>query len=311
MSLRSMPCIGLCLLLSTAALAAQEPGTVSGNGTVRVQRQPVLMRLTIELSGKGKTIDEALSRLKDRREVAVLKVESLKAAKESIQVGQPAISAAALESQQRFEQILQQRMRMGPIGGRTSKAVKIPESVTVSATLTAEWPLSAASPEELLSSSTQLQKAAKEADLAGLKEPMQLSPEEQELAEEMAEMMSDHGYGSGSEAKPGEPQFVFVARISEEDCRQAMTEAFAKAQASAARVAAAAGKELGELAHLQSNPRGAAMIDYYGEEYYGSPYYASRRMQLAGKEPSDDESIAPLPGPVDFVFSIEASFRLK
>jgi hypothetical protein len=87
---------------------------------------------------------------------------------------------------------------------------------------------------------------------------MQLSPEEQELAEEMAEMMSDHGYGSGSEAKPGEPQFVFVARISEEDRRQAMTEAFAKAQASAARVAAAAGKELGELAHLQSNSRGAA-----------------------------------------------------
>jgi uncharacterized protein YggE len=311
MCMRSMFCGCLVLwLVSLPASAQDEPGTVSGNGMVHLQRQPMLLRMSVELSGKGKTVQEALSRLKDRREVALLKVEGLKADKDSIEISPPQISAAALQQRQQFEQMLQQRMR---VGGRLGKQVKLPETVTVSATLTVEWPLSADSPEQLLSSSSELQKAVTEADLAGLKEPQKLSPEEQEFAEEMQEMASQYGGFGESETKPGEAKFVFVARISQEDRQQAMAEAFTKARDSAALLAAAAGRQLGELVNIDGGGMGGG--DPTNDFYYGeSSYYMMERMRRslgALGRTAEGESVAPIAGPVDFVFNVHATFHLK
>ena len=50
-----------------------------------------------------------------------------------------------------------------------------------------------------------------------MKEPKELTPEEEELAEEMKQAMQQFGGFGDGEAQPGEPKSLFVARITEEE----------------------------------------------------------------------------------------------
>ena len=65
---------------------AAAPGIVA-SGTATVQRKPTQLRLYMELVAKGKTLPEALAKLKERREAATAQLETLKADKNSIVFG--------------------------------------------------------------------------------------------------------------------------------------------------------------------------------------------------------------------------------
>src|SRR6266576_890909 len=96
----------------------------------------------------------------------------------------------------------------------------------------------------------------------------------------MAGMMND---GGEQAAPPGEPVFLYVAKISDEERGKATAEAFRKAKASAAELAKAAGVELGGLRQVTS--QAAADVDQMQMMRYGryNPYaYA----QMAGADPS-------------------------
>ncbi len=54
------------------AAGEAEAGTVSGLGMVSVKQKPTLLRMTIQLQEKGKTVQESLAKLKDRHDAAVL-----------------------------------------------------------------------------------------------------------------------------------------------------------------------------------------------------------------------------------------------
>ncbi len=110
--------------------------------------------------------------------------------------------------------------------------------------LTAERPLEADTPEQLLLRAETIRERVKEAKLAGDDPEEELSPEEREMLEEMTMMMGRYGE---PQRQPGEPIFFFVARLSPAEREQAMADAFAKAQANAQSLAKAAGMEIGIL----------------------------------------------------------------
>jgi uncharacterized protein YggE len=295
-------CVGCLFLLSTAISAQEpEPAGVSGEGTVTLERPASRMRMTIELSEKGPTVKEALAKLSERREAAKLLLQTLDAAKQSIKFAKPGLAAEDDSQRRQMEAMLQERISRG---GRVPKGLQMAKSVTVNCTLTAEWPLPEMNEEDLLVRTKELQDKITAADLAGLKEPKERTPEEAELEEELAAMSSDRYYDD-SEAKPGEPAFVYLASISETELDKAMEEAFGKAKLKADRLARAAGGKLGELATLKRLDAGLDLFDDYA-------YSQSAYRNMSNVENLDEtESQSPLPGTVRFQFHIIATFRLS
>jgi uncharacterized protein YggE len=283
-------------LVCPTARAQESGATISGRGVATIKRPASKMRLAIVLSARGKTLEEALAALKDRRTAAAAQLKKLKADEASVKFDETAIAAG--EGAGDINSIM--RAQLARSGGRVPKGLQLPQVVHVSCNLTAEWPLQYKTQEELLAITSELQQQIKEADLAGLNEPKNLTPEEQELEAELAEAAND--YGGRQEAKPGEPSFTFVAEITEQDRAAALAEAFATAKTDASRLAKAAGLALGGLVELSGEASPA--LDDYG------PYAAYRR-QLGGAGANPDEAIAHIPGPVSLQTHVEAKFRAK
>jgi len=278
-------------------------------GRVSLKRPPTALRVHVELLGKGKTLAEALANLKARRESAVAQLAALKANKESITCGKPTLSNVYSAQRRQLEMMIAERMRSG--GRKAAKGAKVPELFTVSAMLTAEWPLEAKTPEELLLAAHALMEKVQAADLAGMKDAEKLSPEEEELFEEMNSMSRR---SSDEPIPPGQPYFLYVARISEKDRQQALAEAFAKAKAQAAQLAQAAAVPLGPLVALSGQGGGGSNTSTE-DEYSGGPYrqYMRRlRMQQAVDNPDEQasEAVGMDPDSLTFMFMVNASFAL-
>ncbi len=292
-------------------MQAPTGGVVSGHGTVVVKKPPTMARMHLALSGKGKTIEDALADLKAKRAKAVAFLEELGADKKSIEPGTPTVSREDAQRRRELERMIRQKMR----GGKGGKPVKLPETVTVVAVLTAAWPLKAADPEAAFVTVHKLQQQIKAAKLAGGKEEGKLSPEEEELAEEagsdMEAMFSRYGE---EQTDPNAPVFDYVATIPDAERDKAMAEAFRKAKADAARLAQAAGAQLGALAGVS----GAATNGSTGD---GGPYgdYRSgplrellmRSMSSMEQETKAQEATGSDPGHVSFVFAVTANFALE
>ena len=120
-----------------------------------------------------------------------------------------------------------------------------------------------------------------------------------------------------SSAQPDAPQFVFVAKLSKEDRKKAMADAFAKAKANATELAAAAGVELGPLVGLSGYCSGQSSVNE--NEYDGSPQfgfttrYRRSMVQQTGEEPGTkpDEAVGSEPDTLNFAACVTASFGLK
>lgn len=282
--------------------ANRAEGTVEGTGTAAVKQQPDTLRLHIDLLAKARTLRDALAKLKERREAARLELIALKVDEASIEFAEPKIQVQSDEQRRMMQMLVQQRLQ-GPSRRRPADAPKPP--VTVSMSLKAEWPIKYESIEELLILSHELQEKIREADLAGLKEAEELSPEEQELAEEMEQMRSS--YGSGEE-QPGEPTFLFVAAVSGQQRAAATAEAFRKARDQATQLAEAAGAQLGSLRHLSSQR--SAQLDYNDYMGYGNLYRLAQQQMATPGASEPAEAVGPRPGTVSYEVIISASFAL-
>jgi uncharacterized protein YggE len=293
----------------SALAEGNAPGVVSGTGVVTISRPADQMRLQITILGRGTALEEALKSLKDRTARARKELDRLGAAKDSIVVDKSRIVDAQQNDRQRQLQVMMMQ-RMGQKAKAKTPAVAPP--ITVSANLTAEWKLSPNESEDPLLTIHPLQQKIKAADLAGIEEAEALTPEQEELLEEMGTSFS---YSSDDEQKPGQPTFVFLSRISEADRDKALSEAFGKARQQASRLANAAGVQLGELRSLQGL---AGMGTDYDESSWGGHYNSSayRAMQMmrarhGGDELSHVEAFGTEPGLVEFNVSVTALFDLK
>ncbi len=281
-------------------------GTVSGNGVVTIERQPTQMRMKVVVTAKGSDLKAALAALKDKLDAAKVQLKALGADQASVKSDPAAIAAEAGRNRQ-LEMMMAQRLR----GKRAAKKADTKPPVSVSTTLVASWPLPAAQGEELLIAATALQDKIKAADLAGAKEADNLTPEEQELADELADQ-GFNPYSGEEEIKPGEPIFLFVAPLTAADREQALAEGFAKAKEKAARLAKAAGAELGALKFLGDQEMSA------DEEYPGGYSYNSRSYQMMqlmrgsrGDQEDATEAIGVQPAKVSYRLTVTASFDLK
>jgi uncharacterized protein YggE len=296
----------LCLLIATFMVAtflaaapssrAQEAGaTIAASGSATLKQPPTLLRLTIGLSGKGKTLKDAIAALEDRRTAAQTQLKTLGADQQSIHFTDTTIGAEGSQREQ-----LQQAMFAMRRGGRPLKGLQVPESAAVACELTAEWPLTAKNATQLLLASKELQDKIAAADLAGLKSAKSPTPAEEEIDEEL----SGANYpGQETEAKPGEPSFLYVRKFTADEQSQALAEAFGHAKEEAQRLAAAAGLKLGELVELKGGGAGAQ------DDEYGYAYQMMQRRR--GGAATSGEGVSPQLGPVSLNFHVEARFRTK
>jgi hypothetical protein len=292
--------------------AAQEAGkpAISAAGTTTVHRDPTRMRLYIQLLAKGKTLEDALAKLKERRQAAVAQLETLKADKNSIVFGTPSLSKAASDRKQQIAAMVMEQMRNR--GKKLPKGLQTPPTVTVTTTLTAEWPLKTASQDELLLMAQGIEEQIKAADMAGTKEAETLAPEEQELEEEATQVTPQFGEET---SPPGQPHFVFVAVLTKEDRETAMTEAFANAKQRAAELAKAAGVNLGPLIGLSGRCSGQNNFDggFSAYDPYGrSDFFRQIMAQQNGESPDgkQDETMNQDPGALKFVCYATVQFEL-
>jgi uncharacterized protein YggE len=303
----------LPMTLTVAAAQSQEKDTVTGVGFVRVQRPATALRMHVQLTAKGKTLVEALARLKEQREAVAAQLEKLNAEKESIAFRNPAVSAAQNAQQRKIESLIAERMAAR--GKKVAKPAK--PLVTVTGMLTAQWPLEADSPEKLLLAAESLQEKIKAANLSGPKDAERLSPEEQELVEEAAGEDNDpFGRSSGSDEEqvvPGRPMFLYVARLAPKEREKAMAEAFAKARSQAGELAKAAGVQLGPLAGLSGQGgkanTGDDMSSYNRRQYMYAQWMASQAA-ASGQEERPDEAVGPNPASLGFDFYVTATFGM-
>ncbi|MCA9006517.1 MAG: SIMPL domain-containing protein [Planctomycetaceae bacterium] len=288
------------------AILGAEAGTVSGNGTVVIEKTPAVMRMQVDLLSKASSLEEALAGLKERVEAARAQLAAFGVDKASIKLGEPKLSAGKNDRQQQMEAVLAERMRSLNRGGAQKNAAPS-TPVTVSVELTAEWKLKVKTIEELLLATQPLQKKIKDADVGGIKAASQLSPEEQEIMEEMGEISM---YGDEGESKPGEPVFFYAALISQQEEDKALGEAYQKARSQAARLAKAAGYELGKLSSISSDAGSSTQESEYG---YSSAYYTiARRLQAAeNSKDSQAEAVSVLPGQVKYEVNVMAGFELN
>jgi len=283
--------------LLAEAQAADVPGAVTGMGMSSLKRAPDIMRLQVQISGDGKTLKEALAKLAARREACRKKLVGLGVKEDAITFDDPKVDTT--DPRQQMEQMMRMQMR----GGRAAAPATSPAGaarVAVGTVVKAEWPISAKGGEELLMAAQDLQDRVKAADLADTKTS---SLEEQEAREERAGLD-----GNEQAPPPGQPVFLYVAKVSEEQRAKVLAEAFKKAKANAADLAKAAGAELGALKQLQAQPAPPDMEQYQMMQYarYNPYLYAQ-----AQNTDATDEAVSPVAGPVTLRLTVSASFAIK
>jgi uncharacterized protein YggE len=284
---------------------AAEHNTLAASGTSVIKNLPTVIRVTVQLSGKGKTIEEAMAKLKERRETASAQVQKLKADKKDIKFGAPSLANAQASRQQQLEMMVAQRMGQG----KKPKGLQAPESTTVGCSMTVEWPIAGKTAEEILVESQALKQKVKAAELSGKKEAEKLTPEEEELAAEMEEAARNNGEDPQA---AGEPQFLFVARITDAERQKAYADAFAKAKRNGEELAKAAGVELGPLVGLSGQGHGNQNLGEPDYSYNSGYYQRQIRLPQAAADPEaqEFESVSTDPDSVAFSFMISAVFKM-
>lgn len=135
-------------------------GAISAVGQAVVKRQHSALRMYVQLVVKGKSMKDALAEMKKRSEAAIAKLQDLGADKESVSCDGLSLSTPGSNQRRQMEMMVMSRM-----GKKPPKGLQVPKSVSLSTTLTAEWPIKEGSAEQLLIFSEALKEKVKAADI--------------------------------------------------------------------------------------------------------------------------------------------------
>ena len=219
-------------------------------------------------------------------------METLKADKKSIVFGAPACPTRNRREKRQIETMVMAQMRSR--GKKPPKGLQTPQTVTVTSTLTAQWPIAADSHEKLLLTAQDIQD----------EDQGRRSGRQQRGGKTLARGRRIRGRSRArrpiNPATRGpadrQPQFVFVAVLPKAGPPEGHDRGVAKAKEQAAELAKAAGVELGPLVGLAGGCTGQVNM---GEENQYGGMYPGRRMFLqqaaedvAGKP---DESVGTDP----------------
>jgi len=318
-----IPMISFAVLLTCAAtcpaqfmpgglggLGAQ-PGAISGTGAATIKLKPQLVRMSVQMSAKAKTLKEALETLKDQREAAILQLEQLGAETKSILTTPPTAKTGLTDREKQMQQMLMQQRRSQ--GRKVGKGLNIPKSVTATMVLTAEWSLPSEDEAEILLFVNDVREKIIAADLAGAKKLAKKSPEEEELAEEASGMMGMYSSFDEQQSKPGEPTFFYVGRVTDKQRAKLLADAFAKAKTQAEQLAAAAGMKLGALVSLSgaANQGDMNMNRYGGMSSYQMQMLLASQARAQGGDRKESESLGASLDALAFSVYVHADFALS
>lgn len=273
----------LGLTLVAPPLRSQTPPLAGLHGTGRAELavRPERMLVTMDLTAKGTDVADALEKSKGIRAKAEAELTKLGAMKGSLTFGEPQVDPFDKQRREQMEELLRSRLSARRTGG---KAPPIVSSVTVLLPVQAVFVLTTADPAAQLVEVAGLQARIKGIDLTAAKAAAELTPEEQELAEELAEAKLSYERGGGR--KRGEPAFAFTATVGPEQRQKVMKEAFEAARAEVDALARASGTAVGPLrgARVEVTP-GREGRETYDDEYVGRRELAAilRRRGLAGE----------------------------
>ena len=289
-------------LLPDSGADSASPG-ISVTGTHVVKRLPETFRVIVTLQAKGKTFDEALAILNNEKESALDKFQTLGVDKERIEFGNFGIDQLQENKQRQMEAMVAQRVRIQ--NQRKSVAA---ESIALKCTVSVDWPLAGTTSEEIFKESHALKQKIKVADFTAKK--VALTPEEEEMMEEMAGMIH-HIEQPGSD---GGPLFIYVSKISDADAQTAYAEAFAEAVKQGEALAKATGFiTMGKLTSISGRldkRQQATNRNYaYGMDYHIMQMMHGQQLGIDGKD--DSECLSANPDPVDFTFIINAVFAMN
>jgi uncharacterized protein YggE len=288
--------IGVALFLCAAATARADESVVTVAGTASLQKQPTVLRVSLPVSGEGKDLAEAMGKLTKARDDAKAKLVALKPVEGSLVVGESTladVSQLGMSPQQR-QYAAMMNMRRG-----NQKPAAAP-AVTASAMITANFAIPAAAGDDAIVKAYELEKQIKTAvtPAAATGEAKKLTPEEQEMAEEMA------AAGQGV-PKPGEPTVTYVLAVSDEDAAKLTADALGKAKAQATLLASAAGLKLGAIRKLSSDVNGGASAD---DMMSGMSGVFRAAMGVAAD--ASREATGTAPGAVTYSVTVSVSYEL-
>lgn len=220
------------------------------------------MLVSIDLTLKGKDVAEALEKSKEVRAKAEAEFTKLGVMKGALTFGEPEVDRFEEQRREQAEELLRSRLSARRTGG---KAPPIATSVTVIVPVQAVFVLTTTEPAAQLVEVAGLQARIKGIDLAAGKAGAELTPEEQELAEELAN--SDREWGR----KRGAPAFAFTATVSPEQRQKVIEEAVQAARAEAETLARVSGVGVGPLrgTRVKVGP-GLDRREVEGDNFFGS-----------------------------------------
>jgi hypothetical protein len=285
---------------------------IQGTGNITLERTAERMRMQVNVLAKSsKDLSDALTKLKAQRAKAEKQLQTLGAIKESVKFSDPHLDVSQDDTQRQMQMMMRQRMaQRGKKRADKDAGTKI---IKVTMKLTAERPLKATDPTGLLLEANKLQDAIKAADLGGAKDAEEPTPEEAEASEEMDNMQMNFGGQQGP--KPGEPEFIFLAKIADADREKARVDAFKAAKEEAAQLAKSADIQLGDLTRLSKQMSGAGIYGGDGDSddvqvYYNRGMGQMFRQYANGREESS-EAVGMTPGTLKFRVGITATFAIK
>jgi len=239
------------------------------------------LRVTVTIQAKGADMEKAIGVLKKRQKNAKVKMEKMGVIEDSIEFG--SISTGGGGSRQ--AQIRQAMMNQARGDKRLERMMKVKPPSSVQVSLSADWKLDADLDEvEMLVSVDELKNKIIAADIESASEEDELTPAQEELAEEMAEMASRYGEGE-----------------------KLVAEAVADGKKKAQELADSTGVKLGAIYRVASINR-EPTADYYDpyDGYRSSPSAKSKTDDDGTLHAVSDSPSVAVSRSIAFAFKIEA-----
>jgi|GEM_PF-4889426 len=281
----------------TCAVAIEGIEGLASEGSAKLKKEPTHLKLSIELSAKGKSTEEAAKNLDTLIANAKKKLTPLNPVADSVKTSSPTFLAFGDAQKAKVEQMLRARMQGSqqpiPAGLKMAKVTK------AKTTLSATWELKTDTLLKKASLAEDIKTAITNADLPELTKKGALSAAQEEAAQEMAARRSRGYYSDDEEVPPGTPRFFFSATISEEEREKLIKEAFEKAKANAEQIARVTGVKVGKVKTLAVNSHSA----YSGYDPYG------RRGQMI--ESDENEQVQPDCVPMAFQVHARVLFAIE
>jgi hypothetical protein len=276
---------------------AQSQPRVQSSGTVTVRQRPSLLLMTIPLHAAEATLELGLTSLKKQCEAASRWLTRLDAIR--VEFGEPHFADQAGKDPLN-------PMRAAAARTLGQPAAKDPSSERkrdVNVILTAIWDISAMSAEEILVFVDRLQfEAATDADAAEpAEETQQWQTPEEQFRGFMAQMAQPP-------TEDRAPQFLFIARLSEEQWTKASAAAFTLARQNAERLARTAGMHLGKLGHIHYGTVGPPMGR---TDKIMSQQRCGAILARSSYEVRENEIISDYPQSAEFTVTMHVQYQME